>query len=253
MLLGLVADVHANREALEACLADARSRGVKEFVFLGDYVGYGADPEWVVRTVMELVASGSRAVLGNHDAAVAASMPGLQESTEDSIEWTRGELGREEREFLASLPLRIEDSGRLFVHAEAASPARWTYVRESADAVRSMRSTDCRATFCGHVHRPALYSMSEMWNNVSDMWKATPFRPTPAVGIPLMRQRRWLAVVGSVGQPRDGNPAAAWALLDTESNEITFLRTPYDVESAAAKIRGAGLPELFAERLHVGR
>ena len=253
MLLGLLADIHANREALEACLADARSRGIRDFLFLGDYVGYGADPEWVTQTIMDLVSSGSRALLGNHDAAVAASMPGLQGSTEDSIEWTRGELGRDERAFLASLPLSIEDSGRLFVHAEAASPTRWSYVREASDAVRSMRATACRATFCGHVHRPALYSMSEMWNNVSEMWKATPFRPSPAVGIPLTRQRRWLAVVGSVGQPRDGNPAAAWAQLDTETNEITFLRTPYDVQSAAAKILEAGLPETFAERLHAGR
>lgn len=253
MLLGLLADIHANREALEACLADARSRGIGDFLFLGDYVGYGADPEWVTQTIMELVGSGSRALLGNHDAAVAASMPGLQASTEDSIEWTRSELGRDERTFLASLPLKIEESGRLFVHAEAVAPTRWSYVREASDAVRSMRATACRATFCGHVHRPALYSMSEMWNNVSEMWKATPFRPSPAVGIPLTRQRRWLAVVGSVGQPRDGNPAAAWAQLDTETNEITFLRTPYDVARAAAKILEAGLPEMFAERLHVGR
>lgn len=253
MLLGLLADVHGNREALEACLEDARARGVEQFVFLGDYVGYGADPEWVVRTVMARVASGSRALLGNHDAAVAGSVNGMHDGAEESIEYTRNELGREERAFLASLPMTIEDDGRLFVHAEAAAPGRWTYVREAPDAVRSMRSTACRATFCGHVHRPALYSMSEMWNGVSEMWKATPFRPATGVGVPLMRQRRWLAVVGSVGQPRDGNPAAAWAVLDTDRNEVAFLRTPYDVERAAAKIREAGLPELFAERLAVGR
>lgn len=253
MLLGLLADVHGNREALEACLEDARARGVGRFVFLGDYVGYGADPEWVVRAVMERVASGSRALLGNHDAAVAGAVNGMHDGAEDSIEYTRNELGREERAFLASLPMTIEDDGRLFVHAEAAAPNRWTYVREAPDAVRSMRATSCRATFCGHVHRPALYSMSEMWNGVSEMWKATPFRPAAGVGVPLMRQRRWLAVVGSVGQPRDGNPAAAWAVLDTDRNEVAFLRTPYDVERAAAKIREAGLPELFADRLAVGR
>jgi diadenosine tetraphosphatase ApaH/serine/threonine PP2A family protein phosphatase len=253
MLLGLLADIHANREALEACLAEGRARGVQEFVFLGDYVGYGADPEWVVRTVMELVGSGSRALLGNHDAAVVSTVNGLHDGAEDSIAWTRNELGREERAFLASLPLKIEESGRLFVHAEAVTPNRWTYVRDASDAVRSMRATACRATFCGHVHRPALYSMSEMWDDVSEMWRATPFKPATAVRIPLMRQRRWLAVLGSVGQPRDGNPAAAWGVLDTELNEIAFMRTPYDVERAAAKILEAGLPEVFAERLSVGR
>ena len=92
-----------------------------------------------------------------------------------------------------------------------------------------------------------------MWNSVSEMWKATPIKPSTAVGIPLVRQRRWLAVLGSVGQPRDGNPAAAWAVLDTDLNEVTFMRTPYDVERAAAKILEAGLPEAFAERLAVGR
>jgi len=85
------------------------------------------------------------------------------------------------------------------------------------------------------------------------MWKVTPFRPTTGIGLPLMPQRRWLVVVGSVGQPRDGNPAAAWALLDTDTNEINFLRVPYDVERAAAKIRAAGLPAMFADRLFTGR
>jgi diadenosine tetraphosphatase ApaH/serine/threonine PP2A family protein phosphatase len=253
MRVGLMADIHANREAFESCLADARARGVSRFVFLGDYVGYGADPEWVVGTIMELVSGGSSALLGNHDAAIGSSADAMESAAEDVIEWTRGQLGPAERSFLACLPQSIEEGGRLFIHSEASAPARWTYVEGPEDAVRSMKATRCRSTFCGHVHRAAIYSMSEMWNNVSGMWKVTPFRPTTGVGLPLMPQRRWLVVVGSVGQPRDGNPAAAWALLDTDSNEINFLRVPYDVERAAEKIRAAGLPAMFADRLFTGR
>lgn len=248
-----MADIHANREAFEACLADARARGVSRFVFLGDYVGYGADPEWVVGTIMDLVSSGSRALLGNHDAAVGSRADAMEAEAEDAIEWTRGQLGPAERAFLAGLPQSLEEAGRLFVHSEASAPSRWNYVHAAQDAVRSMKATRCRATFCGHVHRAAIYSMSEMWNNVSEMWRVTPFHPTTGVGLPLMPQRRWLVVAGSVGQPRDGNPAAAWALLDTDTNEINFLRVPYDVERAAAKIRAAGLPAMFASRLFSGR
>ena len=253
MLIGLMADIHANREAFEACLADARARGVSRFVFLGDYVGYGADPEWVVETLMELVSAGSRALLGNHDAAVGARTEVMESAAAEVIEWTRGRLGAPERAFLSGLPAVVEDEGRLFVHSEAVAPAKWTYVNEPPDAARSMRATRLRTTFCGHVHKPSIYSMSEMWGNVAQMWKVTPFRPATSVAVPLLAQRRWLVVLGSVGQPRDGNPAAAWSLLDTQANVVTFHRVPYDIDTTEAKIRKAGLPGSFAERLRIGR
>lgn len=253
MRIALMADVHANREALEACLAHAGGRGVERCIFLGDYVGYGADPEWVVGMVMEHVSRGGVALLGNHDAAVANQRETFEPPAQNAIEWTRGQLGREQRAFLANLRLTWEEDGRLFVHADAAAPQRWSYINQGPDASRSIRATSCRTTFVGHVHKPAIYSMSEMWSSTADMWKVVPFRPVPGVPVPLLPQRRWLAVLGSVGQPRDGHPAASYAIFDTGRREITYYRVPYDVDSAAARIRSAGLPEVLADRLRSGR
>ena len=250
MRLALMADIHANREALEACLAHAESLRTERIVFLGDYVNYGADPDWVVGTIMDLVAKGrATAILGNHDAAAAATGPAtnsMNSPAEAAMEWTRNQLDADQRAFLQALPLTLEEGDCLFVHADAAAPAKWTYVTDARDATRSLQATRRRVTFCGHVHRPAIY-------NLSDTSKPGTFRPVAGVAIPLLPQRRWLAVAGSVGQPRDGNPAACWSLVDTARAEVTYHRIPYEVEEAAKKIRRAALPEMYAERLAFGQ
>jgi diadenosine tetraphosphatase ApaH/serine/threonine PP2A family protein phosphatase len=247
MRLALMADVHANREAFEACLADADARRADRLVLLGDHVNYGADPEWVVGTIMERVAKGTAvALLGNHDAAVAGRSPAMDSPAESALEWTRNQLGADQRAFLAALPLTLEEGDCLFVHADASAPARWSYVTGAQDAMRSLKATRRRVTFCGHVHRPAVY-------NMSDTLRLVTFRPVAGVAVPLLPQRRWLAVIGSVGQPRDGNPAACWALVDTARAEITYHRVPYEIEEAAKKIRRAALPEMYAERLEWGQ
>jgi diadenosine tetraphosphatase ApaH/serine/threonine PP2A family protein phosphatase len=105
-----------------------------------------------------------------------------------------------------------------------------------------MHATDCRLTFCGHMHVPALYHLSEIG-------KAGDFAPTPGTAVPLSEQRRWLAVPGSAGQPRDGDPAACYAMFDTAARTLAFHRVPYDHDGAAAKVRAAGLPAVLAERL----
>ena len=163
-----------------------------------------------------------------------------------AIEWTRGRLSAPQRRFLAELPLKRQDGDRLYVHSEASHPARWHYVRSTADAARSIEATDAHVTFCGHIHKPALYSMSSAA-------KMTSFIPTSETPVQLLGGRRWLAVLGSVGQPRDGNPAAAYAMLDTRSREITYCRVPYDVVAAADRIRANGLPHWLADRLLIGR
>lgn len=246
MLIALFADIHSNRQAFEACLADARAQGAEHYVFLGDYVGYGADPDWVVTTVMEMTAAGANAVMGNHDCAVGNTKVQLNVQAQAAMEWTRGELGVEQRQFLANLPVKQEHQGRLFVHAEASRPENWTYVTDSSVASRSMQATFAHVTFCGHIHRPALYSLSVTG-------KMTSFVPTSGVPVQLLPGRQWLVVVGSVGQPRDGNPAAAYALYNSETRDVSYCRVPYDVAAAAARIRNLGLPISLAERLLVGR
>jgi diadenosine tetraphosphatase ApaH/serine/threonine PP2A family protein phosphatase len=132
------------------------------------------------------------------------------------------------------------------VHASAASPAAWDYVLDERSAARSLMATEAAVTFCGHTHLPALFHMTATG-------KIAAFAPDAGVAIPLTPQRRWVAVIGAVGQPRDRNPAACYALYDTTPRTLTYLRVPYDVETAARKIRAAGLPSFLAARLTWGR
>lgn len=246
MLIALFSDIHANRQAFSACLAQAHAFGAERLIFLGDYVGYGADPDWTVTTVMDLVAQGAVAVLGNHDNAIGNPRVHMNAEAQAAIEWTRGQLGLPQREFLAALPFLHEENGCLFIHSEASKPENWDYVVDARDAGRSMLSTRAHITFCGHVHKPALYSLSVTG-------KMTSFTPVTGVPVQLLPGRQWLVVLGSVGQPRDGNPAAAYVLFDTETRTVTYCRAPYDVEEAATRIRAQGLPTWLAERLSLGR
>lgn len=245
MRIALFADIHANREALAACLAQARQAGADQLVFLGDLVGYGADPVWVVETVAEACAKGALAILGNHDEAVAKSAHGMNPTAAAAMQWTRGELSDPHKQFLASLPLTLREEDRLYTHASPERPASWPYVRDAEDAASALAATDARIAFCGHLHLPALFG-------VTAAGKLASFTPASSQAIPLPKPRRWLARLGAVGQPRDGEPAAAWTLLDTDKNEIRYMRAPYDVATAMAKIRAAGLPESLALRLARG-
>jgi diadenosine tetraphosphatase ApaH/serine/threonine PP2A family protein phosphatase len=246
VLLAVFSDIHANRQAFSACLDFARAHRAERIICLGDYVGYGADPEWTVETVMGLVEKGAIAVRGNHDTAIGTLAETMNAEAQAAIEWTRGRLSAPQRCFLAELPLTLLEDDRLYVHSEGSSPARWRYVQSTADAGRSLLATAAHVTFCGHIHRPALYS-------ISSTGKMTSFVPTSGVAVQLLQGRRWLTVVGSVGQPRDGDPAASFAMFDTTSREITCCRVPYDVETAAKRIRDNGLPHWLADRLSVGR
>jgi len=244
--LAIFADIHANRQAFGACLDWAWAHGAERIVLLGDYVGYGADPEWTVDVVMDLVERGAIAVRGNHDSAIGTMTVSMNAEAQAAIEWTRGRLGAAQRRFLAELPLMVQEDDRLYVHSEASNPQRWHYVQTTLDAARSIVATEAQITFCGHIHQPTLYSMSAAA-------KLTSFVPRSGVGVQLLPGRRWLAVLGSVGQPRDGDPAASFAMFDTDTREITYCRVPYDVETAAERIRKNGLPFWLADRLMVGR
>jgi diadenosine tetraphosphatase ApaH/serine/threonine PP2A family protein phosphatase len=246
MRIAILTDIHANREAFEACLADAARRGAARMVLLGDIVGYGADPGWAVTRTQQLVSQGAIVVRGNHDEAAVSPGNGMTANAAAAIAWTHGVLDEPAMAFLRGLPMEVEEEDRLYVHADASSPARWLYVRDAEDARRSLEGTTARVVLCGHVHVPALFGLTATAKLVA-------FRPVTDAPVPLTRPRRWLAVLGSVGQPRDGDPAAAWAMLDTAANALTLHRVPYDIDAAAEKIRAAGLPEALAARLFRGR
>jgi diadenosine tetraphosphatase ApaH/serine/threonine PP2A family protein phosphatase len=246
MRLALITDLHANREAVEAVLAHAQTQGVEQHAFLGDFVGYGADPRWVVDCVRQHVERGAVAIKGNHDAAaVRGPQPTMVEDARVVVAWTHEQLHRVQMDFLASLPYTVIDDNRLFVHANAFAPTEWAYIHAKGEAAHSMQATACRITFCGHVHEPRLYHLAEGGT-------AGEFSPTPGVAIPLSMNRQWLVIPGSAGQPRDRNPAACYAMFDTANSELTFHRIPYDHDTAAAKVVAAGLPRRLAQRLHDG-
>jgi diadenosine tetraphosphatase ApaH/serine/threonine PP2A family protein phosphatase len=245
MLLALFADLHANLDALRACLKHAEARGAERFAFLGDLVGYGAEPGAVIELVAEYAGRGAIVLQGNHDAAIEGGGRGLNDVAYEAVEWTRNALSPAQKEFLAKLPLVIKDDDVCFVHSSADRPERWIYVQTNGAARESIEAAGTTYTFAGHVHEQVLYFHTPTG-------KTAPFRPTSGSVVPVPSHRRWHAIAGSVGQPRDGNPAAAYALFDSAREEITFFRVAYDHLAAASKIRAAGLPEALAQRIERG-
>lgn len=238
----LLTDIHANREAFEAVLGDLAGRGVDRIVILGDIVGYGPDPGWCVDRALGLASTGAVIVKGNHDEAIERIDISMNTIARTAIEWTRAQLDPAQGAFLAGLPYSVAEDDLIFVHASADCPKDWIYVTSERSAWPSFAASKARVIFCGHVHVPAIYSC-DLGNRVQSQ------RITAGMPVPLIRSRRWLAVVGAVGQPRDGVPEAAYALLDTTTNELTFRRVPYDRAATAAKVRAAGLPETLALRI----
>ncbi|MGQ5523615.1 metallophosphoesterase family protein [Chitinimonas sp. PSY-7] len=246
MLLALMTDLHANRPALTACLEDAASYNPGRYIFLGDYVGYGAEPEWVVDKVMRFVEKGAIAVLGNHDAsAVGILNQRMRPDAQAVIDWTKPRLNANQIKFLKGLPMTAELAGCYFSHANPWLPEDWDYVLNAADAAYALSVVPHKFIFCGHTHDPALYS-------VSTLGKSSHALPLPDQPFSLDGPMRWLAIPGSLGQPRDGNPDAAYALFDTDLQVLTYRRVPYDVDTAVGAMRMAGLPEGLAQRLERG-
>jgi diadenosine tetraphosphatase ApaH/serine/threonine PP2A family protein phosphatase len=245
MKLAILSDIHGNLDALDACIAHARRAGAQGWACLGDIVGYGADPAACIDRVRELTAAGGIVVRGNHD---TAALGGLNDDmnfvAREVAGWTRTALDAAQRAYLAALPLSVARGDALFVHASADKPDDWEYIAGTLAAGRCMAATAARIVFAGHVHVPLLYFSARGGMRAFTLTAGTP--------VPLTPGRRWLALVGAVGQPRDGNPAAAYALYDEASGDLVYQRVPYDWTAAAAKIRAAGLPEILAARLEYG-
>lgn len=250
MRLALLSDIHANIQALDACLQHAQAQRAERYAFLGDMVGYGADPSAVVDRIMEFTDSGAVALKGNHDAMAVAPPPKVTTVGDTTAHWTHAQLSPARRAWLDGLPLTVQQDTVLLVHASANEPELWHYVYDARGAGASLDGaaawSGMRYVFGGHVHRQTLY-----FRGAADGLMM--FVPQAGVAIPVPGHRQWLATVGSVGQPRDGKPLAMYALFDTERARLTFHRVAYDHPAAAAAIRRAGLPEYFAARLEEGQ
>ena len=250
MKLALLSDIHANLQAMQACLAHADQHGASQFALLGDLVGYGGDPAPVMDRIMQLAQAGAVVLMGNHDAMALHPPHQSDLYGAATAAWTHSQLSTEHRQFLGALPLTARLQSCFLVHASANAPGDWQYVDDERSAGASLAAAAAdpavRYVFGGHVHHQALYFKGSRGGLMA-------FAPTAGVPIPLPAHRYWIATVGSVGQPRDGQPSAMYAMFDLIHTRLTFHRVPYDHMAAAEAVRRAGLPEHFAKRLEEGR
>jgi len=240
MRFAIFGDIHANLEAFEAVLADAKEHGCSSYVCLGDVVGYNASPNECMEIVQSL---GCPVVKGNHDEYASTSSPvdNFNPLAEAAILWTREKLNLKEKKWLFDLPLVTTAGDFTIVHATLDDPAGWGYVLNQLDAAASFSRQETQICFFGHTHAPRLY-----------------VRDNSVIGLPLTTvrcesQKKYFVNVGSVGQPRDGDWRAAYAVFDSEVSEITLRRLRYDIVQTQEKILEAGLPFKLAERLQFGR
>lgn len=244
MKTAVIGDIHGNLEALEAVLADAKARGAETFACLGDIVGYGADPNECCERVRAL---GGVVVRGNHDHAASHRIPlaWFNELAAAAIRWTRGRLTPENREWLRSLPFEsaLPDGAQL-VHGSLDEPRKWRYLYPGRDIEGHFRRQSQPLCFVGHTHVPFVFIRAN-----GRIFEAAfaPFRLSPADAAQIALNP------GAVGQPRDEDPRAAYALYDPATGVLEPCRVAYDVAAAARKIEAAGLPPLLARRLFLGR
>lgn len=241
MRYAVLSDVHANLEALRAVLADCRDE-VDGLLCLGDVVGYGADPVPCVELVAERAAS---LVAGNHEYGVTGrlSLRWFERFARAAVEWTAEGLDEDHRAYLAALPLCGTLGEATLVHASPARPDEWEYLTSAEDGFEAFAAFDTRLCFVGHSHQPGYWSIGS----------TGPVRRAGAGDLALENGRRYIVNVGSVGQPRDRDSRAAYAIWDCAARRISIRRVGYDVAEARRKIFAAGLPRFLGDRLVDGR
>jgi len=238
--LAIVSDIHGNLEALDAVLEDLERRRPDRTLCLGDFVGYGASPNECIERLRPRIAG---AVIGNHDCAAVGRLrlTYFNSDAAEAARWTDQRLTPDHRDYLLALPYRIREGGALLVHASPTEPEGWHYVLSPADADEEMEAYEESVCFIGHSHYAGAFERSERG-----------VRYTRDPELLLAPGRRYLVNVGSVGQPRDGDPRAAYVLWDTARGTLHHVRVEYDVAEAGRRIVEAGLPRFLADRLQWG-
>lgn len=224
MRYAIYSDVHGNLHALQAVLDDIVFEGADRIVCLGDLIGYGAYPNEVVMLTSE---HADFTIAGNHDHAAIGltDVSFFNEFAYRAVIWTRNQLNSGTSEWLREQPLSKVENELQFVHASPQDPADWPYIFSSNQAQIALEYAEAPIVMIGHTHVP----------------------------FDFVTENGRMINVGSVGQPRDGDPRAAYTLFDMETGQRTLKRVPYDIDSAMAAIRDAGLPSFLADRLQVGR
>jgi diadenosine tetraphosphatase ApaH/serine/threonine PP2A family protein phosphatase len=246
MRLALISDIHGNFPALEAVLAATGKQGVDAVWCLGDVVGYGADPDQCTRTVSERC---DVSLVGNHDLAVLGELEvaSFSPAAAAAVEWTRANCAPETLEYLRGLQPADEGREVGLYHASPRDPV-WEYVLYMDQAADCLRVQSERVSLIGHSHVALFFHAPEGGDDDELRGSHAESGTQLEVG-----SGRWLLNPGSVGQPRDGDPRAAWLELDTDAWSATWHRVEYDIDAAAAAIEEAGLPGQLARRLYVGQ
>jgi predicted phosphodiesterase len=243
----ILSDLHSNGTALDAVLDAAKGRWDSS-VCLGDVVGYGPDPNYVTARLREL---GTKTIRGNHDKAVTGLMP-----TEDfnpvakaAVDWTRAELKPEHMAWLSDLPKGpLETDGIVLIHGAFQDEDEYVFTPEQA--LEGLLDSTAAVTFFGHTHHQGGFSYQDSHLEVLQI------RPRATESFAALRiaaPRRYLLNPGSIGQPRDADPRAAFAVADLEHEVVEFWRVPYDINAVQQRMRAAHLPEPLIQRLVVGR
>lgn len=240
MRYAILSDIHGNLDALKAVLGASDRETVDAYVCLGDIVGYGPQPSECLHEIRKYAGT---VVAGNHDLAVCEklNLSNFNVLAREAILWTRGKLTADDNEFLSNLPLEERLEGFHAVHGTLYAPELFDYVQTSYDAYLSMARMDAPLCVVGHSHVPVTFVQGDVIGySLGEAIKIAP-------------DQKAIVNVGSVGQPRDKDPRACYAIYDTEKQTVRIRRVSYDIESVVAKIREAGLPAQLGERLRVGR
>lgn len=234
MRSAIVSDIHADRAAFAAVLADIATRQIDRIVFLGDYVGHGTDIDWVMDKVQDLVGKGALALRGNHDRTIPALH--ISPAARRVIDQTVNRLSARQKMFLAELPLTLRDGATLFAHASAHQPQDWHMVSDTTAARHCLAASDAKFTYVGHAHVPALFCQDDQ----GQLHKcAIDFEAE----ITLSPDRRWLAVIGPVSLPRDGRVGAQYCIHDSSAQTLRYLCLPHHSKMRAQK---TGFPRFWA-------
>ncbi len=242
MRYGIFSDVHSNLEALEAVIKAYARASIDKYLCVGDIVGYGANPGECIAKVSLLQ---SATVAGNHDWASVDlfSLDYFNPRAAKAVIWTKGKLNKQEADFLKSLELTFKNDDLTLVHGTLDDPALFNYLTGIQFASPTFELLNSALCFVGHTHVPGVF--------IQD--KARRIHYFSGLTLELKKNNKYIVNVGSVGQPRDGNPAASYCIYDTDKKTVCIKRIDYDFKLAGKKIIAAGLPGLLAERLAVGR
>ena len=242
MRIAIVSDIHSNVEAVEAVQKTILDIGVDAIYFAGDVVGYGPDPNDCTAWVME---NTDLAVMGNHDIAALGKIDidTFNDNARKAIVWTSDQMEDWATDYVSTLPMVVSRDVVTLVHANPQDPESWNYIFSLWDAEMNFSYFESTFCFVGHSHQPVIVAMDGSGQT----------SVLPGESFTVENGSRYLINVGSVGQPRDGNPEACFGLLDLEKGEFTFQRSPYEFKVTQGKMFSAGLPGPLADRLAEGR